>query len=148
MLYDYEVNRCEITKVSIVGDPAIQLPFAFRGCLLWGPVLVPDKKIFRCWEDGTYFNCIFRRAMIANLADHFNNESINFEHSGVQCTLPIISNGILTDDITVGGVTYPHGTWMLGLHVLDVVVLNLITSKVMNGFSIEANVEYKRIKEV
>lgn len=139
---EYIVKGCKVLKVSIVGDPAIEYPFIIRGNLLWGPVLVPNKKILRIDSNGNPFYLTFTSDIIAMVAKEFNNTNINFEHSGVAIDLPIITNGVTTEDITVGGVSYPKGTWMLGLKIGGEVALKLLRNNILNGFSIEAEVEY------
>lgn len=139
---EYIVKECKVLKVSIVGEPAIEYPFIIRGNLLWGPVLVPNKKILRIDGNGNPFYLIFTSDIIAKVSKEFNNENINFEHSGVAIDFPIITNGVTTEDATFGDVLYPQGTWMLGLKIAGDVALKLLRNKIMNGFSIEAEVVY------
>ena len=138
----YKVQDCKVLKVSIVGDPAIEYPFILRGNLLWGPVLVPQKKILRIDQNGAPFYLIFTSDIIAKVANDFNNTNINFEHSGVAIDLPIITNGVTTEEMMCGGILYPKGTWMLGLKIDGKNAINLLRNNILNGFSIEAEVEY------
>ena len=142
---NFGVRSCKVERISIVGDPAIGLPFIFRGGLLYGPVLVPDIKIVRSYDYPYYgdkfYTITFSKEIIKSARRGFNNNKITFEHSGVVCSFPIVKNEILTNSLSFMGITYPRGSWMVGLNVSDKVLSNLIRGGVLNGFSIEAEIE-------
>lgn len=146
-MQNYPVKSCFVNRISIVGDPAIGIPFILRGGLLWGAVLVPDIKIVREYEqkpllsEDRFYTITFTKEIIKNARRGFNNRSINFEHSGVARSFPIVTNEILTRTTRVFGLNVPRGTWVLGLNVNDVVLTNLIRRGALNGFSIEAEIE-------
>lgn len=142
---NFNVKSCKVERISIVGDPAIGLPFIFRGGLLYGPVLVPNIKIVRANESpffcDRFYTITFNKEVIKQARFRYQNNNINMEHSGVVCSYPLVKNDILTSSMHFMGITYPVGTWMVGLNINDKVLTNLIKAGVLNGFSVEAEIE-------
>ena len=116
--------------------------------IVTGPVLIPNKLIYREDEFGTPFYINFSSEIIEKLRNKFHSKdlskSTNVQHNGV----PINSNYtiesyIISENLKDNRFDLPIGTWILSYKVEDDKVWNKIKSGKLKGFSIEALVNFK-----
>ena len=146
-----------VFAVSLVDEPAIQIDFIALSKqiemefaankdkqMLFGPMLIPDKLIYRKDDNGNEFNIVFDVETIQLIADKFNenklNDSFNFQHSNRIVEAVLLQNWI-TGDVDKSqemGFSLPKGTWFGGVKVKDEQFwMNEVKSEKVKGFSVE-----------
>jgi len=146
-----------VFAVSLVDEPAIEVDFIKLAKeiqmefaankdkqMLWGPMLIPDKLIFRRDDKGNEFNIMFDVETIQLIADKFNENKLgdefNFQHSDKKVEAVMLQNWITgeVDKSQEFGFSLPAGTWFGGIKVKDEGFwLNEVKSEKVKGFSVE-----------
>lgn len=170
MTYDrpiYEINIDEnftlgVNCVGLVDAPAIEIDFIKLQAeeviklaqvadkqLLVGPLLIPDKKIFRIAKDGTEYYITFSANTIRKIVDRYfkQGNQVNFNlghHEELPITATVNESWIIEDTkmdkSALYGFELPAGTWMLSTHIEDTNDWNTyIKSGIVKGYSIEGN---------
>ena len=170
MTYDrpiYEINIDEnftlgVNCIGLVDAPAIEIDFIKLQAeeviklaqvadkqLLVGPLLIPDKKIFRIAKDGTEYYITFSAETIRKIVDRYFKQGnhINFNlghHEELPITATVNESWIVEDPkmdkSALYGFELPAGTWMLSTHIEDTNDWNTyIKSGILKGYSIEGN---------
>jgi hypothetical protein len=159
-VYKIKVNPEDasgVFAVSLVDEPAIEIDFIALSKqiemefaankdkqMLFGPMLIPDKLIYRKDDNGNEFNIVFDVETIQLIADKFNenklNDSFNFQHSNRIVEAVLLQNWI-TGDVDKSqemGFSLPKGTWFGGVKVKDEQFwMNEVKSEKVKGFSVE-----------
>jgi hypothetical protein len=161
-IYKIKVNpdltsESGVFAISLVDEPAIEVDFFALAKeiemqfsankdkqLLYGPLLIPNKLIFRRDDNGNEFNIMFDAETIAIIADKFNEnklgDSFNFQHSNRTVEAVILENW-LTGDVDKSseyGYNLPAGTWFSKVKVKDEQFwMNEVKSEKVKGFSVE-----------
>jgi len=146
-----------VYAVSLVDEPAIEIDFIALSKqiemefsankdkkMLFGPMLIPDKLIYRKDDNGNEYNIVFDAETIQLIADKFNenklNDSFNFQHSNRKVEAVMLQNWI-TGDVDKSqemGFSLPKGTWFGGIKVKDEQFwMNEVKSEKVKGFSVE-----------
>lgn len=154
MIPIYYVNNADISCISIVDNPAIesdfimfnkQIRFQSDKNSITGPILIPDKKIYRRNESGEYYLVFSKDAIKRFASDLLTNgciQNISIQHNGTLLT------GIKPIEVYLkdsnrnslnGFEDLPDGTLFVTYLIEDKDLLNRI--KDLSGFSIEANIE-------
>jgi hypothetical protein len=159
-VYKIKVNPDDnsgVFAVSLVDEPAIEIDFIALSKqiemefsankdkqMLFGPLLIPDKLIFRRDEKGNEFNIVFDEQTIQIIADKFNEnklgDSFNFQHSNRLVEAMLLQNWITgtVDKSQEFGFNLPAGTWFGAVKVKDENFwLNEVKSEKVKGFSVE-----------
>jgi hypothetical protein len=151
-------EKTGVYAVSLVDEPAIEvdwiklskqvIEFEFSvnkdKQMLFGPLLIPGKLIFRRDEKGNEYNIVFDEETIQTIADKYNenklNDVFNFQHSDKKVEAALLQNWITgeIDKSQEYGFTLPKGTWFGGVKVKDenFWMTEVKTDKV-KGFSVE-----------
>ena len=151
-------EKTGVYAVSLVDEPAIEvdwiklskqvIEFEFSvnkdKQMLFGPLLIPNKLIFRRDEKGNEYNIVFDEETIQTIADKYNenklNDVFNFQHSDKKVEAALLQNWITgeIDKSQEYGFTLPKGTWFGGVKVKDenFWMTEVKTDKV-KGFSVE-----------
>lgn len=151
-------------QIALVDDPAfeecflkfeneeIKFEFNSEKQNIRGPVLIPDKPIYR--NNPPRYVVFSKEAIVKSQELFFKNGSkFNVSHSDKLVELEVVESFISQDS------NYPKGTWMLEAHISDSDLWKEIKSDQFNGFSVESvfvqfNNEYnemdvlKQIKEL
>ncbi len=125
--------------------------------LIFGPVLIPDKKVYRqatinIPEEHYIF---FSKKTIKELRENFHEKNydnnININHNGIQVqgvflTKSFIINDTNNKDLPTEFKNLPNGTWMAEYQIENEEIWKMIENKELNGFSIEGilNFEYSQ----
>ena len=161
-----------ISAISLVEMPAIEEPFIYFGNeeikfskvenekrMLIGPILIPDKHIFRLEADGTPYKVWFSKQTVSKLAQNYLKnkltDSATLEHGdkkikGVHLVESWIKEGKL-DKSNNYGMNMPEGTWM-GIFYIDTtpegetIWNDYVKTGKVKGFSVEALVTHKLVK--
>jgi hypothetical protein len=159
-VYKIKVNADDssgVFAVSLVDEPAIEIDFIalskqiemeFTAIkdkqMLFGPMLIPDKLIYRKDEKGNEFNIVFDAETIQLVADKFNenklNDSFNFQHSNRKVEAVMLQNWITgeVDKSQEMGFNLPKGSWFGGIKVKDEQFwIEEVKSEKVKGFSVE-----------
>lgn len=178
-LYINDVDTEGIQAVSIVGTPAIGQDFMYFNSnktdngstklelakvdiekrQIYGPVLIPDKKIIRIDEYGELFYVFFSVNLIEELAFKYLKESklhqTTVDHQFYQNGIHMIESYIIEtpEDKAYSKYGYkiedvPVGSWM-AKYVIDAKnteIIERIKDKTINGFSVELWSSQKLIK--
>lgn len=149
-----------VLGISLVDRPAIQVNFVALGQqakakpvklvadkarkMLYGPILIPDQRIYREFEDGPC-EVLYRRNVIEEVAHRFMlrgaQRNITHQHERMQEGVVMVESWIKegpSDKSVQLGFNAPDGTWFGGAKVLDDAYWQneVMTGKVM-GFSLE-----------
>ena len=147
-----------VYAVSLVDEPAIEVDwiklsrhiveFEFQANkdkqMLFGPLLIPNKLIFRRDSDGNEYNILFDEDTIQIIADKYNENKLgdifNFQHSNKKVEAVLLQNWITgeIDKSKEYGFELPKGTWFGGVKVKDEKFwLEEIKTEKVKGFSVE-----------
>jgi len=152
---DFEAG---IEAISIVSDPAIESPFVAlkkqeiklaevdkEKKILMGPLLIPDKPIYRKDENGEYY-IFFSKETINKASQLFlqngNQSNATLEHASKITGLTLVESWIVEDKqkdkTALYGLDVPVGSWVGSIKVNnDEVWDQYILSGLCKGFSIE-----------
>lgn len=151
-------EKTGVYAVSLVDEPAIEVDwiklskeiveFEFSvnkdKQMLFGPLLIPGKLIFRRDEKGNEYNIVFDEETIQTIADKYNenklNDVFNFQHSDKKVEAALLQNWITgeIDKSQEYGFTLPKGTWFGGVKVKDENFwMTEVKTEKVKGFSVE-----------
>lgn len=144
----FKVIKGQVQAISLVDYPAIeadfvalskQLPIPTDKMELIGPVLIPDKLIYRRLE-GREFYISFDAETIEQLANDYlaNGFQYNFTLDHKTETQDVV---VVQSWVTLEDGEYPKGTWMIKAKVNNEDLWQSIKSGEFKGFSIESIVE-------
>lgn len=159
-LYKIKVNPNDesgVYMVSLVDEPAIeenwiklskQVEIKFSANkdkqLLYGPMLIPNKMIYRRDENGYEYNIMFDEDTIELIAEKFKknklNDQFNFQHSDVTVNAFLKEDWIVEnpDKSSKYGFDLPNGTWFGAVKVEDEDFWNkYVKDGEVKGFSVE-----------
>jgi hypothetical protein len=143
--------------ISLVKDPAIEenwmafsnIKFDFQvqkdKRMLFGPLMIVDKMIYRNDERFGEYNVFFTKEDIEMIVKKFSknnyNNNISFEHIGIKVNGTLVENFIIREGMSVKGFeNLPIGTWMGCVYIDDNDFwTNFVKTDVVKGFSIEIN---------
>jgi hypothetical protein len=157
-----------VNLVSIVDEPAIERYFVAMQSqkvqrtnvhlstdekrIVTGPVIIPNKLIFRKDESGKEFYIYFTEQTILECAKKYfrlnsqNQSNVNHENNEQTTAVTAFESWIITDKdndkANALGMDLPVGTWMLSYHVKDDNVWQKIKSGELKGFSLEGYFDY------
>lgn len=152
-----EDSETGVYAVSLVDEPAIEVDWVKLGKIeelffsanqdkqmLFGPLLIPNKLIYRRDPNGNEYNIVFDEETIQTIADKYNENKLgdvfNFQHSDRKVEAVLLQNWITgaTDKSQDYGFALPKGTWFGGVKVKDQQfwMTEVKTDKV-KGFSVE-----------
>lgn len=162
-------EKTGVNLISFVSRPAIEADFVALSDrpvklaqdkhkqILTGPVLIPDKKIFRLTEEEEPFYIQFDADTIERIRNKFHKN--NFTHAtNDEHELPLdgnyvveswlISNAEKDKAVALGLSDLPVGTWMVSYRVEDADYWEKeILSGNKRGFSLEGFFDYEEVKE-
>lgn len=146
----FKVINGQVQAISLVDYPAIEADFVALSkqlpiqlstdkMELIGPVLIPDKLIYRRLE-GREFYISFDAETIEQLANDYlaNGFQYNFtlDHKAETSDVVVVQSWVTLEDGE-----YPKGTWMIKAKVNNEDLWQSIKSGEFKGFSIESVVE-------
>jgi hypothetical protein len=146
-----------VYAVSLVDQPAIEVDWIKLAKIeelyfsankdkqmLFGPMLIPNKLIFRRDEKGNEYNIVFDEDTIQTIADKYNENKLgdvfNFQHSDKKVEAVLLQNWITgeNDKSKDFGFELPKGTWFGGVKVKDEDFwLTEVKTERVKGFSVE-----------
>ncbi|NBV78125.1 hypothetical protein EBR66_08245 [bacterium] len=148
-----------VYAVSLVGEPAIEVDWIALSKInldnfifsvepdkqvLYGPLLIPDKKILRRDENGSEYNIVFDKTTIQVIADKYNEKKLgdifNMEHSDIKVEGYLSQNWITgsMDKSKELGFDLPDGSWFGAVKIKDKNFWNNdIKNGKLKGFSVE-----------
>lgn len=160
-LYRVKVNpddKSGVYMVSLVDEPAIeenwiklskQVVMEFTADkdkqMLYGPMLIPNKMIYRRDEDsGEEYNIMFEKDTIELISNKFNKNKLtdkfNFQHSEVTVDAYLTENWLTDrpDKSEKYGFKLPEGTWFGAVKVEDKSFWDkYVKGEKVKGFSVE-----------
>lgn len=165
-----DTEKTGVNLISFVSRPAIEADFIalskpaplllakdLHKQILTGPVLVPDKKIFRLSEDEEPFYITFSTETIEGIRNKFfkqgHTHATNHEHELALDGNYVVESWIITDTekdkaFALGLSDLPVGTWMVSYHVPDADYWqNKVLTGEVKGFSLEGFFNNEKIKE-
>jgi len=169
-IYEVELKDSEdgVYCVSLVDEPAIQsywltmseekettiieLSLQEDQQIVLGPVLIPNKKIYRKDINGNAFYIQFSEESIIKLREKFHKNQLtnvtNEQHSKPLEGNYAVDSYILNDNVTDERFKdLPKGTWMLSYKIEDQNYWNSkIKTGLVKGFSIEAIADLSLVK--
>lgn len=147
-----------VYAVSLVDQPAIEVDwialskqisdYYFQANkdkqMLFGPLLIPNKLIYRRDESGNEYNIVFDEETIQIIADKYNENKLgdvfNFQHSNEKVEAALLQNWITgeVDKSQEMGFELPKGTWFGGVKVKNEKFwLEEVKTGLVKGFSVE-----------
>jgi hypothetical protein len=170
MIYELVIedeNVDEVFAISLVENPAIEREFLYfnkeevhfssiddEKRLVIGPILIPDKHIFRMDGDGVPYTVFFSKNTIQKLAENYLKRgyqaSSTLEHdkkiNGVTLIESWIVESRTKDKSALYNLNLPIGTWM-GIMKIDSDELweDYVKTRRVRGFSIEGMFEHKLV---
>lgn len=164
-----EMEHSGVTAISIVRKPAIEKNFIKFSAeeeakfkflkvdeakqIIAGPVMIPDKQIFRSDEEGEYF-VFFSEDTIRKLAERFFLDgkltATTVEHQDTLNGVSIIESWIVEDSKKDKSNSYgfelPVGSWFCLMKVNNKAIWESVKRDELQGFSIEGIFTDKLIK--
>ena len=152
---DENDNTTGVDFISLVKDPAIEETFLTFNTsklhfeaqkdkqMLFGPLMVPKKRIYRSDENLGEYYVFFEREDIEMIVKKFSknnfNNNISFEHLGLVVKGTLVENFIIKEGMVIPGFEdMPVGTWMGTVYIEDQNFwTNFVKNEVVKGFSIE-----------
>jgi hypothetical protein len=160
LVLDEDSEITGIQAISIVDDPAIEEEFIALQSqevklaevdkekkIIMGPALIPDKKIYRKFEDQEYF-IYFSEDTVKRASELFltkgNQNNSSLEHKIDLNGLSVVESWIIEDEkqdkSRKYGFNLPVGTWMVSMKVNnDEIWQNYVKTGKVKGFSIEGH---------
>jgi hypothetical protein len=153
-----ETEEFGVKVISIVDEPAIEEDFIYLNKtqqfkfdtdkkILLGPLLIPDKKIYRYSEELGEYYIIFEKDTIETIVKKFNKEgnhnNLNFQHnSGELVNGYLTENWIIENDMDKAYYykfnNLPIGTWMGKIYIDDQPFWDdVVKTGIVKGFSVE-----------
>jgi hypothetical protein len=157
IMIDENDETTGVDFISLVSEPAIEenwmafsnVKFDFQAQkdkrMLFGPLMVPDKRIYRNDDKFGEYNVFFTKDDIESIVKKFSknnfNNNISFEHMGIQVKGTLVENFIIKEGMVVPGFELiPCGSWMGCVYIEDENFwTNFVKSDIVKGFSIEVN---------
>ena len=158
LILDEEDFEAGIEAISIVESPAIESPFVAlknqeiklaevdkEKRILMGPLLIPDKPIYRTDDSGEYY-IFFSKETINKASQLFlqngNQSNSTLEHAKPLDGLTLVESWIVEDKVkdktALYGLDAPVGSWVGSVKVNNEKVWqDYILSGKCKGFSIE-----------
>lgn len=158
----YKVTKeSDVFAISLVTEPAIEENFIYLSKeepqrifletdekhLVVGPVLIPEKPIYRNDGNGGYY-FQFSKEAIEHLAYNYlmNGRmwSTTLQHEEIADNVCIVESWIKTseNDKSVDlGIDVPIGSWLCAMKVYDESTWDRVRSGELKGFSVEALVD-------
>lgn len=157
VVIDPNDEKTGVYAVSLVDEPAIEVDWIKLSKIiemefsvnkdkqmLYGPLLIPGKLIFRRDEMGNEYNIVFDEETIQMIADKYNenkiNDVFNFQHSDKQVEAVLLQNWLTgtPDKSEEYGFSLPRNTWFGAVKVKDEGFwLNEVKTDKVKGFSVE-----------
>jgi hypothetical protein len=157
IMIDENDETTGVDFISLVSEPAIEenwmafsnIKFDFQAQsdkrMLYGPLMIPDKRIYRNDEKFGEYNVFFTKEDIEMIVKKFSknnyNNNISFEHMGIQVKGTLVENFIVKEGMSVPGFeSIPIGSWMGCVYIEDEMFwTNFVKNDIVKGFSIEIN---------
>ena len=157
IMIDENDETTGVDFISLVNEPAIEenwmafsnTKFDFQAQkdkkMLYGPLMIPNKRIYRNDERFGEYNVFFTNEDIEMIVKKFAknnfNNNISFEHLGLVVPATLIENFIVREGMTVPGFeSMPVGTWFGCVYINDDDFWNnYVKTDFVKGFSIEIN---------
>ena len=157
IMIDENDETTGVDFISLVSEPAIEenwmafsnIKFDFQAQkdkrMLFGVLMVPDKRIYRNDEKFGEYNVFFTKDDIQSIVKKFSknnfNNNISFEHMGIQVKGTLVENFIIKEGMVVPGFeSIPVGSWMGCVYIEDENFwTNFVKNEIVKGFSIEIN---------
>ena len=124
--------------------------------IIYCPVLIPDKKVYRVNETtGDEYFIFFSGETIKECLRKFNhknnNNNVSFMHKGIKVEGVVRESWIIhdpnCDKSTALGLNYPKNTWMSGIYIKDEKFWkNEVKKNDISKFSIEGEFDYTLVK--
>ena len=113
--------------------------------IFMGAVLIPDKKILRKKEDGSYYNIRFPKETVSRASQIFlekgNQNNSTLEHEVSLSGNTVTESWIIEDEVhdksRKFGLNHPVGTWMVSMKITDDNTWEMAKTGDVKGFSIE-----------
>ena len=113
--------------------------------IFMGAVLIPDKKILRKRDDGSYYNIRFPKETINRASQLFmekgNQNNSTLEHEVALSGNTVVESWVIEDEIhdksRKFGLNHPIGTWMVAMKITDDENWKMAKTGFVKGFSIE-----------
>lgn len=156
-----------VYAIGLVSEPAIEAEWVYLSDvklsavdgerrMLYGPALIPDKKILRVDENtGEEYYIYFSKETIYNCAHLFLKKHLQDAHS-IEHQTPIegctvVESWLIEDSqkdkAAHFGLNFPAGTWMLGTHVREDNVWEAVKAGEITGFSIEGRFDHIKLSK-
>lgn len=169
ILDDTQLDQIGVYAIGLVKNPAIEENFKYfsketpekkfymlneEKHILYGPAMIPNKKISRYEENGDEYFVYFSEETIQKLSENFmnnfNQKNFSFEHENYVDGVTLIEQWLIDnpelDKSKSLGFSLPKGTWMMGVKVNNIELWEKIKNGIVQGFSIEAYMMEKIIK--
>jgi hypothetical protein len=157
-----------VPVISLVDTPAIEVDFEFFSSnavfesftvaseyeqKIAGPILIPDKRIYRVDDEGKPYDLFFDKSTVAGMAEAFssnlNNRNITIQHTGINVPVVLVETWLTgkPDKSESYGYELPEGTWFGVFRVMSKEFFDkyVVTGKV-KGFSIETQIQKQPIE--
>ncbi len=113
--------------------------------IFMGAVLIPEKKILRKREDGSYYNIRFPKETISRASQMFlekgNQNNSTLEHEIALSGNTVTESWIIEDEVhdksRKFGLNHPVGTWMVSMKISEDETWEKAKNGTVKGFSIE-----------
>lgn len=150
---DFPAIECDF--IQLAKEVEIQFKVNEEKRIVSGPVLIPEKPIYRRDENGREYYIKFDEKSILKFAekffhDHRQNEG-NVQHEFSVCGITFFESYIVNKERGIAPVEFeelPDGTWFVSAKVDNDDVWALIKEGVIRGFSVDLMAPMRQEKEI
>ena len=161
----------ETRAISLVSEPAIEIDFIHMSkdseekqqvllekndkYLVYGPVLIPDKDIYRNNGEQEYY-LSFTKESIEKMSQEymkdFRQYNVSLQHEEKVDEVCVVESWIVTDSYkdkaNALGFNVPVGTWMVAMKVNNIDTWNRIKDGELKGFSVESLISLEDFSKI
>ena len=132
-------------NITFSSQKEVKHKFSIDGDLMrvTGPMMIPEKLIFRVDEEGTPYYVYFSEKIVEQIANKMMREKlldrVNMEHdTDAPVDAHLIESWLTKEDgVDTLGQKVPKGSWYATYQIEDPAVWKLVKDGVFTGFSIE-----------
>lgn len=161
----------ETRAISLVSEPAIEIDFIHMSkdneekqqvllekndkYLVYGPVLIPDKDIYRNNGEQEYY-LSFTKESIEKMSQEymkdFRQYNVSLQHQERVDEVCLVESWIVADSYqdkaNALGFNVPVGTWMAAMKVNNIDTWNRIKDGELRGFSVESLISLEDFQKI
>lgn len=126
--------------------------------MVFSAVLIPDKPIYRCDDEGNEYYLEFSKESIEKMSQEFfknyRQNEITLDHENMASDITVVESWLKSDlykdkSVALGlNPDLPIGTWFAGMKINQIDVWDRIKAGELKGFSVESLVSLEEFSKI